>query len=115
MNWFDSLIFEIKWFLKINWTVLLFAIVLACGISSLYFWMKTYEPPPEQIKIEAQGVIVDIRNTGAWNIYDTEIKFADGSIILLRYSTVRNYKLKHGQNIKIIYSSRRGRTIKINK
>jgi len=115
MNWFDSLIFEIKWFFKLNWPILLFTLFLLCVVLGLYSFMKNYEPPPERIEVEAQGVISGIRNTGAFCIYDTEIKFTDGSIIMLQYSTVRHHKLKHGQSIKIIYSSRRGRVIKINK
>ena len=106
--------FEIKWFFRLNWPILLFTIVLICGIPGLYSWMKNYKPPPEQIRIEAQGIIVGIRNTGAWNVNDTEIKFADGSIFLLPYSTVQHYGLKHGQDIKITYSSRRRRVIEIN-
>ena len=106
--------FEIKWFFKMNWPyVLLVALILAFGIPVAQI-MKNYEPPPERITVEAQGVILGIRNTGAWNVNDTEIKFTDGSIFLLRYSTVLHYKLKHGQNIRIIYSSYRGRVIEIN-
>ncbi len=106
--------FEIKWFFMMNWPVLLLvAVMLACGISAAYF-VKDYEPPPERIIVEAQGVIAGIRNTGAWSIYDTEVKFEDGSIILLRYHTVQHYKLKHGQSIKIIYSSYRGRIVEMN-
>jgi len=110
MNW---LIFEIKWFFKMNWPVLLFTVLLVCGGLLSYLWMKNYEPPPERIEIEAKGIIANIRNTGAWSIYDTEVKFTDGSIILLTYTMLQRYKLKRGQNISVIYSFRKGRTIKI--
>ncbi len=103
--------FEIKWFFKMNWPVLLFvAVILACGIPAAHF-VKDYEPPSEQIRVEAQGVVANIRNTGAWSVYDTEVQFTDGSIFLLRYSVVQKYKLKRGQKIKIIHSSYRGQTI----
>lgn len=113
--------FEIKWFFKyklkeaffLNWPVLLLVVLMVCGGLGLYSWMKNYESPPERIEVEACGVIANIRNTGAFNIYDTEIKFTDGSIIMLRYHMVKRYKLKHGQNIRVIYSSRKGRIIKI--
>ena len=110
--------FEIKWFFKMNWPVLLFAAaILACGIPAAHFVkdaayiVKYYEPPPERITIEAQGVVANIRSTGAWCMYDTEVQFTDGSIFLLQYSVVQKYKLKRGQKIKIIRSSYRGRTI----
>lgn len=107
----SMIMFEIKWFFKMNWPVLLLVVFLVCGVLGLYSCMKDYEPPPERIEIEASGIIMDIRNTGAFNIYDTEIKFDDGSIMLLTYTMVRHYKLKIGQDIRIIYSSRRGRRI----
>lgn len=105
--------FEIKWFFKVNWPWLLFvAIMIGLGFPA-YHGMKNYTPPPEQITIEAEGVVANIRNTGAWYVHDTEVQFTDGSIFLLRYSVVQKYKLKRGQKIKIVRSSYRGQTIKM--
>lgn len=110
----SMIIFEIKWFFSQNWLTLLFVLLLVFIGLFLFSIMRGYEPPPEQIKIEIEGTIAGIRNTGAWNVNDTEIKFADGSIFLLSYHTVQHYKLKHGQKIKITYSSYKGRVIEIN-
>jgi len=62
----------------------------------------------EEIKILVEGKLISIRATGAWNIYDTELKFDDGSMLLVTYNFYRCNQLKEGCFYKIWESSFHG-------
>jgi len=100
-----------------NWS-LLFVIIVIIAIlvlAGLFFYGIAGNAPPrtEQIKILAVGKLVSIRATGAWNIYDTELKFDDGSMLCVTYSFSRKHNLRVGVRYKIWDSSRWGYRCKL--
>ena len=62
-------------------------------------------PRTEETKILAVGELVNIRATGDFGIYNTELKFRDGSMLLVTYSFSRRHNLRVGIKYKIWESS----------
>jgi len=92
-----------------NWEAILFCLVVillalfVCGL----FLLLSYNSPPrtEQIQLLAEGKLVNIHATGSFNIYEIELKFEDGSMLLMTYSFCRNNNLRVGKSYKIWRSS----------
>ena len=94
------------WYL--NWEIVfkLIAIsIVIVGFVCIIRQVKNAPPRIEQIRILAEGQLVSIRATGSFCIYDTELKFDDGSMLLMTYSFCRTNRLKIGKNYKIWESS----------
>lgn len=70
-------------------------------------------PRIEQTKILAVGKLISIRSTGSWCIYDTELKFDDGSMLCVTYSFSREHNLRVGMKYKIWDSSFHGYRCKL--
>lgn len=51
------------------------------------------------------GKVITLRHTGRFNVYDTELKFEDGTILMLTYRFVREHNIKEGGKYKIWRSS----------
>lgn len=91
-----------------NWSQILFwiviLIIIAC-IGTCIYESTTAPPRREQIRILAEGKLISIRATGSFSVYDTELKFEDGSMLLMTYSFCRSNRLRVGKNYKIWVSS----------
>jgi hypothetical protein len=109
--------FNVKWHLKINWRfyfvsfLMISTAMLFCGIRKGYFLKETLKRmretrlASEQIVLLADGKLLTLRNTGSYNVYDMELKFENGSILLMTYSFCRSNNIREGRHYKIGYSS----------
>ena len=111
MNWYQSIWWEIKYWLSWHWIGLTVGIIMSILIA-LFVWKVKDVPvdvlfPPRVERIEniIEGKLLSIRATGAWECTDTELKFENGSMILVTYSFSRRNNLKAGRKYKIWYSS----------
>jgi len=105
--------FEIKWHFRYNWMFYVIAIVVV--MLSFGFWyiagVAASQPrPPVVITQQAEGTIINIRATGAWeNWCKVELKFDDGTVLLASYSFIRKYNIREGRRYSIIDNSYYGR------
>ena len=84
------------------WVILL--IILMLGVVCMTI-MKNAPPRTERIQVLATGKLISIRATGSFSIYEIELKFEDGSMILVTYSFSRRNDLKVGRSYEIWKSS----------
>lgn len=101
---------EIKW----NWGIcVIVAIVLFCIIGFCLVpveWFET-EQSPAVITQQAEGTIVNIRGTGAWeNWCKIELKFDDGTVLLVSYGFIKKYNIRERHRYSICDNSWYGRT-----
>ena len=87
------------------WIFVLILILVLLVISTVAIKDQINNPPTEQIQILAVGKLLHIRATGSFNIYDTELKFEDGSMLCVTYSFSREHNLREGLHYKIWDSS----------
>lgn len=111
MNWYQSMWWNIKYELNYHWVGIAAGIVVSI-LLGLFVWkvkdvpIEVWCPPRiDRITNLAEGNLVSIRSTGAFSSCDTELKFADGSMILVTYGFSRRNNLKEGHQYKIWYSS----------
>jgi len=83
-------------------------IIIIFLLIYLYFNLTSGGSIPEQIEVLAKGRLVNIRSTGAFYTHDTELKFDDGSMLLMIYSFTRNHSLKENHDYMIWWSSIHG-------
>lgn len=90
------------------WQKLLFYVVLLILIICFGILVKSAKNAPprtEETRILSVGKLVNIRATGDFGIYNTELKFEDGSMLLVTYSFSREHNLRVGVKYKIWVSS----------
>lgn len=118
MTWFwHNIIFNIKWHFKYAWVWYLFITIVLIATGFVY-WGCTSDTTnnylerihqeyldSERVKELARGKLVSLRNTGSFSIYDMELKFEDGSIVLMTYSFCRSNGIREGQYYQIWQSS----------
>lgn len=80
-------------------------LVLIICMGTCVYEVKNAPPRTEQTKILAVGELIGIRSTGSFCIYDTELKFDDGSMLCVTYSFSRANNLRVGMRYKIWDSS----------
>lgn len=98
------------------WPRMFFYIVLLVIIIYMGTCIKIWKDAPpriEQTKILAVGKLISIRSTGSFNIYDTELKFDDGSMLCVTYWFSREHNLRVGMKYKIWDSSFHGYRCKL--
>lgn len=97
-----------------NWMYYaLFAAICLPVLGCLYMpneWFET-ERTPAVVTDLAEGTIVGIRATGAWeNWCKIELKFDDGVVLLTSYYFIREYNIREGRRYLIQRNSRVGKT-----
>ena len=118
MNWYQSIIWEIKYYARENWMGYLIGLVLSASVVVVVYGMAKvpkdvlFPPSIDRITNLAEGKLINIRATGSFTYTDTELKFEDGSMILVTYGFSRRNNLKEGGQYKIWYSSIYGKRCK---
>lgn len=111
LNLTKKLLSVFDWLYWVDWVRMFFVVVvftiLTCGVMCIK-QIKDAPPRREQIKTLAVGELINIRATGDFSVYNTELKFKDGSMLVVTYSFSRRYNLRVGQRYKIWKSSRYG-------
>ena len=118
MNWYQNIWWEIKYWLQYHWIGLIDGLcILACVF--IVVWKIDQIPPDvlfpprvERVESIVEGKLISIRATGAFDYADTELKFEDGTMILVTYGFSRRNNLKAGHHYKIWYSSFHGKRCK---
>ncbi|MHA1302514.1 MAG: hypothetical protein ACTSPI_02285 [Candidatus Heimdallarchaeaceae archaeon] len=101
MRFFSSVLDWVYWY----WAILLIVAVIIFIVGVMTFCIITAPPHVEYIENLACGKLISIRATGSFNIYDTELKFEDGSMLLMTYSFCRRNNLREGESYQIWHSS----------
>ena len=102
--------FEITWHFECWWAGYFGVVIVGIVVAMLWIHMPVQRPRPVVIKTLAEGTIVNVRATGAWeNWCKIELKFEDGTVLLTSYQFINHYKIKEGRNYSIIHHSRIGR------
>ena len=89
--------FDIKWHFRYNWQLYVIAIiVMMLGSGALYVaGIADATPRPITITQQAEGKIVSIRATGAWEHWcKIELKFDDGTVLLTSYDFLKKYNIR---------------------
>lgn len=100
---------KVAWYWRWHW--LSFVAAIAVSGVAVIFWYIARLPPAapkqkqEQIIHLAEGKLIGYRCTGAWSHYDMELKFDDGSIILVSYPFCQENNIREGRSYKIWRSS----------
>ena len=110
----NNLWFEIKWHFRYNWPLYAVAIiVIVLGSGTWYVAGKVAAMPqsPAVVTTLAEGTIVGVRATGAWeNWCKIELKFDDGTVLLASYGFIQKYNIREGRRYSICHNSRHGGT-----
>lgn len=105
----SNLWFEIKWHFRWNWGM--YVIVALVILAGIVFWHIPYETErsPAVVTTLAEGTVVNIRATGAWeNWCKIELKFEDGVVLLTSYYFIQQWNIREGREYLIQRSSRVG-------
>lgn len=86
------------------------SIILLCilFVGSFVFLIASKPSPIERTIPLAEGKLINIRAIGAWSISNVELKFEDGSMLLVTYRFSRDNQLKEDRYYKIWWSSKHG-------
>lgn len=97
-----------EWLYWIDWLRIWFWMVVLTIVMCCAICIKTVRDAPprvEETRILAVGELTSIRATGDFGIYNTELKFEDGSMLVVTYSFSRRHNLRVGMRYKIWDSS----------
>ncbi len=102
------------WCFKYNWpwyAVVILAAIMVFGI--LMSLPVGSARPPATIATLAEGTVVSVRATGAWeNWCKIELKFEDGVVLLTSYYFIQHWNIREGRQYLIQRNSRTGMTAK---
>lgn len=108
----DMKLRDIWWHFKSNWTLYMIVVVILSATALVWYVGGKMAAVPRSsatVTVVAEGVITNVRATGAWeNWCKIELKFEDGTVLLTSYRFIRQHKIRQGRRYVIKNHSRLG-------